>query len=133
MHYGKFIAEAKFIADSHTYEGLIANSDADALMDLLTFPEQEERVISRVASKAAIFGQDIDSNGQAMAASYKVEPDLVADLYREWVMPLTKEVQVCTSSSSREYKQCCSTGSYHCSLRMCDTEPILCHAGTVPS
>lgn len=94
VHYGKFIAEAKFVADSATYEGLIASEDAEGLMDLLTFPEQEERVIERVACKAAIFGQDIDASGHAVAASYKVEPDLVASLYREWVMPLTKEVQV---------------------------------------
>lgn len=63
-------------------------------MDQLTFPEQEARVVERVASKAAIFGQDIDAKGHAVAASYKVEPDLVASLYREWVMPLTKDVQV---------------------------------------
>lgn len=100
MHYGKFIAEAKFVADSSTYEDLIANADADGLMDLLTFPEQEERVIARVASKAAIFGQDIDTCGNPMkGASYKVEPDLVASIYREWVMPLTKEVQVRASCS----------------------------------
>lgn len=94
VHYGKFIAEAKFVADAAAYENLITRGDAEGLMDLLTFPDQEARVIARVASKAAIFGQDIDGSGKAMGASYKVEPDLVADLYREWVMPLTKEVQV---------------------------------------
>ncbi len=26
--------------------------------------------------------------------NYKVEPDIVAELYRRWVMPLTKEVQI---------------------------------------
>jgi len=26
--------------------------------------------------------------------SYKVEPEKVAELYRRWVMPLTKEVQI---------------------------------------
>ena len=28
------------------------------------------------------------------SSSYKVEPEKVAELYREWVMPLTKEVQI---------------------------------------
>jgi chorismate mutase len=95
VHYGKFIAEAKFSADPRAYEDLIRAGDAAGLMHLLTYPEQEERVISRVASKAAIFGQDVGNDGRAMSAAYKVQPDLVADLYREWVMPLTKEVQVC--------------------------------------
>ena len=27
-------------------------------------------------------------------SSYKVEPEVVAELYRRWVMPLTKEVQI---------------------------------------
>lgn len=94
MHYGKFIAEAKFCADSAAYEHLIRAGDADALMALLTFPQQEEHVIARVASKAAIFGQDVGADGRTERASYKVEPDLVAGLYRDWVMPLTKEVQV---------------------------------------
>jgi chorismate mutase len=28
------------------------------------------------------------------SSSYKVEPEAVAELYRRWVMPLTKEVQI---------------------------------------
>lgn len=116
VHYGKFIAEAKFVADSATYEDLIAREDAAGLMDLLTFPEQEARVIERVASKAAIFGQDIDASGHAVAASYKVEPDLVASLYREWVMPLTKEVQV---RRSRRMLRCAGACLFRC--RACGT------------
>lgn len=30
----------------------------------------------------------------AHRVSYKVEPEVVAELYRRWVMPLTKEVQI---------------------------------------
>lgn len=30
----------------------------------------------------------------APLSSYKVEPDKVAELFRRWVMPLTKEVQI---------------------------------------
>lgn len=31
---------------------------------------------------------------QGSSSSYKVEPEKVAELYSEWVMPLTKEVQI---------------------------------------
>jgi len=94
IHYGKFIAEAKFLADPDTYTPLIRDQDVTGLMNLLTFPKQEQRVVARVQAKAALFGQDIGEDGRATDTSYKVQPALVASLYRNWVMPLTKEVQV---------------------------------------
>ena len=30
----------------------------------------------------------------AQKPPYKVEPEIVAELYRKWVMPLNKEVQI---------------------------------------
>lgn len=58
--------------------------------------------------KAALYGCDpapsADGSGEddggglvghgTVCASYKVKPELVAELYDRWVMPLTKEVQV---------------------------------------
>lgn len=54
------------------------------------------QVVERVRLKAATFGQeDLGSGGGASPAStYKVQPEVVAQLYEEWVMPLTKEVEV---------------------------------------
>jgi chorismate mutase len=74
------------------------------------------QVIERVRLKAATFGQDIGSpgtsdhtlaqhNGSANGSSngsstngatprFKVSPDVVAAIYEQWVMPLTKEVEV---------------------------------------
>ncbi|EIE23707.1 chorismate mutase [Coccomyxa subellipsoidea C-169] len=126
IHYGKFVAEAKFRARPQEYARLIRQRDSDALMALLTDEAVEAKVVERVRRKAAIYGQDIQgddsfnmdrfaavvaarsagsSNGQSPAAyrggssaghmvSYKVEPEVVAELYRRWVMPLTKEVQI---------------------------------------
>lgn len=95
IHYGKFVAEAKFQSAPDEYRALIAAQDAAGLMGLLTFPEQEARVVERVRRKAATFGQDLDAGGAASSdARYKVAPEVVAALYREWVMPLTKDVQV---------------------------------------
>ena len=37
-------------------------------MAMLTFPDQEERVVARVRSKAATFGQDMDEEGCASTA-----------------------------------------------------------------
>ena len=52
------------------------------------------QVVDRVRRKAAIFGQDITDSNEQQPSSYKVEPDTVASLYKKWIMPLTKQVQV---------------------------------------
>ena len=64
------------------------------------------QVIERVRQKAAMYGCDpapaledgihpeADGEVWPACASYKVNPNLVAELYERWVMPLTKEVQV---------------------------------------
>ncbi|CAH0482648.1 unnamed protein product [Peronospora belbahrii] len=93
IHFGKFIAEAKFQAETERYTKLILENDADGIMEALTNLEVEKKVLERVKQKASTYGQD----PQAPAASQeelKVNPQLISDLYRDFVMPLTKEVQV---------------------------------------
>ena len=65
-------------------------------MEMLTFPIVEEAVKRRVETKAKTFGQEVPVNIEETHAApvYKIEPSLVAELYGEWIMPLTKEVQV---------------------------------------
>eukprot|EP00891_Asterochloris_glomerata_P009776 jgi/Astpho2/9776/Aster-03752 len=104
IHYGKFVAEAKFSrrAQGADYMELIRKQDRDGLMALLTDRAVERKVVDRVRRKAAMYGQDevnddhfnpFSSNG-AESPSYKVEPETVAQLYEQFVMPLTKEVQL---------------------------------------
>ncbi|KAJ4826300.1 Chorismate mutase 1-like protein [Turnera subulata] len=96
IHYGKFVAEAKFRAAPDDYEAAIRAQDKDRLMAMLTYPEVEEAVKKRVEMKAKTFAQEVTLNGEVNAGGppYKMSPNLVADLYGEWIMPLTKEVQV---------------------------------------
>lgn len=69
-------------------------------MKLLTFTAVEEMVKKRVEKKAVIYGQEVglDNNTHSAkqngTAKYKVDPSLVSRLYGEWIMPLTKLVQV---------------------------------------
>ena len=66
-------------------------------MRLLTYETVEEVIKKRVEIKARIFGQDITVNDPETGAtdpSYKINPSLVAKLYGEGIMPLTKEVQI---------------------------------------
>lgn len=93
IHYGMFVAEAKFRAQPEKYGDLIRDKDADGLMELLTDRAVEIKVVDRVKLKAATFGQDLAAPGGAQVR-YKVAPETVAALYDDFVMPLTKDVQV---------------------------------------
>ncbi|RLN05652.1 hypothetical protein BBJ28_00004680 [Nothophytophthora sp. Chile5] len=95
IHFGKFIAEAKFQAETERYTQLILANDAAGIMDALTNLAVEQKVLDRVKLKASTYGQD--PNAPAAASpdkEWKVNPQLISDLYRDFVMPLTKEVQV---------------------------------------
>lgn len=96
IHYGKFVAEAKFRASPADYEAAIKAQDKGKLMDLLTYPAVEEAIKKRVETKAKTFGQvvTVGFGEDAVGPAYKIKPSLVADLYGDWIMPLTKEVQV---------------------------------------
>ncbi|KAJ6866903.1 hypothetical protein NC652_038208 [Populus alba x Populus x berolinensis] len=96
IHYGEFVAEAKFRASPDDYEAAIRAQDSKRLMEILTYPAVEEAVKKRVEMKAKAFGQEVTMEGEIDGTDpvYKIRPTLVADLYGEWIMPLTKEVQV---------------------------------------
>ncbi|XP_072988823.1 chorismate mutase 1, chloroplastic-like [Typha latifolia] len=96
IHYGKFVAEAKFRESPDTYKRAIRAQDRDRLMCLLTYESVETAIKQRVEAKAKIFGQEVTVGGgkDGTPPLYKIRPSLVAELYGEWIMPLTKEVQV---------------------------------------
>ncbi|KAJ1884339.1 chorismate mutase aro7 [Coemansia sp. RSA 455] len=119
IHYGKFVAESKFQdPESHDeYVRLIREQNRDRLMELLTNSKVEELLLKRLKAKAIIYGQDLssaslDANGNVKTphesplsspviggkveerAKTRVDYDLVVSLYRDYVIPLTKEVEV---------------------------------------
>ncbi|CAK8533458.1 unnamed protein product [Lathyrus sativus] len=96
IHYGKFVAEAKFQAAPDSYKAAIIAQDKEKLMEMLTYPEVEEAIKRRVEMKAKTYGQEVIINMEEQKSEpvYKINPSLVADLYSDWIMPLTKEVQV---------------------------------------
>ena len=71
-------------------------------MNMLTFPTVEEAVKKRVEMKTRTYGQEVkvgvkekeeeELNNESQV--YKISPILVGHLYGDWIMPLTKEVQV---------------------------------------
>ncbi|KQK15895.1 chorismate mutase 3, chloroplastic [Brachypodium distachyon] len=81
IHYGKSVAESKFLEEPEKYTSAIREQDNDNLMETLTNPDAEEEVITRVKNKAMVYRQEVD-------------PELVGELYDKLVIPMTKEVQV---------------------------------------
>lgn len=96
IHYGKFVAEAKFQESPEDYTPAIKAQDGAQLMQLLTYETVERAIEHRVETKAKIFGQEVNIGAEAkgMAPVYKIRPSLVAGLYSNRIMPLTKDVQV---------------------------------------
>ncbi|KMT17309.1 hypothetical protein BVRB_2g040030 [Beta vulgaris subsp. vulgaris] len=98
IHYGKYVAEAKFRASPDIYTPAIEAQDKEQLMNLLTYEAVELVVQRRVEMKAKIFGLEVPVNPDVAddesSPAYKIKPSLVANLYGDWIMPLTKEVQV---------------------------------------
>lgn len=63
-------------------------------MKLLTFEAVEAMVKKRVEKKATIFSQEVTLNDTKSKGNYKIDPPSVSRLYDEWIMPLTKHVEV---------------------------------------
>lgn len=137
VHYGKFVAESKYLSDPEGYQTLVNNNDADGVMKLLTNEVVEEKVLRRARLKAATYGREplmtslpdsiecsdtqsivaaaaasavsaafesLDeynknnnkSNGDtsSVGAGTKINPATIEDIYRNFIIPLTKDIEV---------------------------------------
>lgn len=92
IHYGKFIAEAKVQECPETYARLASASDRDAIHKRLSDATVEDVLLRRVANKARNYGSDVTVEGAREV--YKVKPELIARIYRDLIIPLTKEVEI---------------------------------------
>merc|ERR1712203_862281 len=70
-------------------------------MAFITKADVEARNIQRVILKARTFSQNISSGGEghlasapSMSTTFRIDPDFVGDVFREYIMPLTKEIEV---------------------------------------
>jgi len=128
VHYGKFVAESKYLADPGAYQALVDADDADGVMELLTNETVELKVLRRARLKAATYGQEpllaelpplygerkgtssivaaaaasavvaaleaMDFEEECSVSSNKVCPAVVEEIYRDLIIPLTKDVEV---------------------------------------
>ena len=93
IHFGMFVAEAKYRANLDFYDRLIATRDVDGIMSSITNSAVENKIVDRVRSKCEAFGTD-PSLRYSQKQQHKVNPELLVQLYRDYVIPLTKKVEV---------------------------------------
>lgn len=92
IHYGKFIAEAKCQENEQKYGELASRRDRDGIWQQLSNIAVETVLLKRVENKARNYGSSI--TGDQVESVYKVKPEKIAELYRDFIIPLTKEVEV---------------------------------------
>lgn len=93
IHYGKFVAESKFRSDPEEYERLIKASDREGIAESITNKAVEKSVLARLRLKALTYGKD-PSLSDGAEAPVKIDVDAVVAMYENFVIPLTKEVEV---------------------------------------
>lgn len=94
IHYGKFVAESKYRADPVSFAESLKNSDKESLRRIITDPETEEQVLKRVARKAGAYGRDLNGEEKKPEMSIGIQPEKAAQIYRDWLIPMTKDVEV---------------------------------------
>lgn len=93
IHFGKFVAEAKYQGDKDLYKGLILARDVEGIESSITNVAVEEKILERLQIKCMAYGTD-PSLKYSQRIQLKVDADVIVRLYKEYVIPLTKKVEV---------------------------------------
>ena len=94
--------ESKFRGDPEGYIELTRQNDVAGILKLLTDVGVEKKVLRRAHLKASTYGRDISvttlsSSGHSRNAqeqTMKVDPMAIVELYRDMIIPLTKDIEV---------------------------------------
>ncbi|CCK71489.1 chorismate mutase ARO7 KNAG_0H00740 [Huiozyma naganishii CBS 8797] len=90
IHFGKFVAEAKFRNDVELYTDLIKRRDIQGIVTSITNSAVEEKILQRLTTKAEVYGVDpTNKEGER-----RITPEYLVKIYKEYVIPLTKDVEV---------------------------------------
>ncbi|KAH8594385.1 chorismate mutase [Bisporella sp. PMI_857] len=91
IHFGKFVAESKFQTETELYTSLIKAGDREGIGAAITNEAVEKKVLERLGLKARTYGTDPSIGAEG---SVKINVDAVVSMYKDFVIPLTKEVEV---------------------------------------
>jgi chorismate mutase len=90
VHFGAmYVAEVKYRVDPPGYRALIAAEDREGIIDRLTRPEVESRILERVREKVAYIQARVNQTVRSL-----IDADVVLQFYRDTVIPLTKDGEI---------------------------------------
>ena len=85
------MAESKFQSEREKYTKLIQAGDREGIGAAITNMAVEQKVLERLRLKARTYGTDPSSSAEGHG---KINVDAVVSMYKNIVIPLTKEVEV---------------------------------------
>ncbi|RAH65790.1 chorismate mutase ARO7 [Aspergillus aculeatinus CBS 121060] len=91
IHFGKFVAESKFQKEPERFVKLIKANDREGIDAAITDAKVEQKVLERLALKAKTYGTD---PAFPTESGPKINVEAVVAMYKEYVIPLTKVVEV---------------------------------------
>lgn len=96
IHYGKFVAETKYLSQQDKFKELILNKDRDGIWEVITDNAVEEKVLNRIMLKGSTYGQDpsFPKDSPNDDKKYFIDPSKIREIYEKIIIPMTKEVQV---------------------------------------
>lgn len=93
VHFGTFyVSERKFLDDKNAYIKLAKDNDEAGILRHLTNQQVEDQIYQRVLAKADYL--QADARLERPRYSNIVEPEVIADFFRDIIIPLTKEGEV---------------------------------------
>ncbi|KAI6247435.1 Chorismate mutase [Erysiphe necator] len=91
IHFGKWVAEFKYLENPEAFTAMIKAGDRQAIAKAITKPAVEQKVLERIRLKSKIYSTDpCESSDKGP----KINVDAVVSMYRDCVIPYTKEVEV---------------------------------------
>jgi len=90
IHYGKFVAESKFLLNQEFYSKLIKEKNKEELMNSLTDVTVEKKLLERVQLKAETYGQEPNAKNPVL----KIKSEVIKEIYMKYIIPFTKEVEL---------------------------------------
>lgn len=96
IHFGKFVAESKFRYETDKFTALIHASDRAGLGEAIVNKKVELMILERMRRKVETFGQEVSVSATADSkpTAVKLNADAVVKLYEDFVIPVTKDVEV---------------------------------------
>lgn len=94
IHFGKFVAESKFRSETDKYTAFIKAGDRDAIGEAIVNKAVEKQVLERLKLKAQTYGTDPSVKDSTGTTQSKINVEAVVAMYKDFVIPLTKDVEV---------------------------------------